>query len=71
MELFLFFEIDKVETFRSEKEFHETSRNLNSIRKPIEKIENNNWLNKLNELKFCEVSQNSIQTDAESCSFQS
>jgi len=51
MELFLFFEIEKVETFRSEKEFHETSRNLNSIRQPIEKNENNNWLNNLNELK--------------------
>ena len=33
----------------------ETSQNFNSIRQPIKKDENNNCLNKLNELKFCEV----------------
>ena len=43
-----------------EIEFHETSQNLNSIRQPIKKDKNNNCLNKLNELKFYEVSRNSI-----------
>ena len=42
-----------------EKEFRETSQNVNSIRQPIlRKNRNNNCLNKLNELKFCEVSWN-------------
>ena len=43
-----------------EIEFHETSQNFNSIRQPIKKDENKNCLNKQNELKFCEVSRNSI-----------
>ena len=37
--------------------FRETLQNFNSIRQPIKKHENNNCLNKLNELKFCEVSR--------------
>ena len=41
-------------------EFLETLQNFNLIRQPIKKDENNNWLKKLNELKFCEVSQNPI-----------
>ena len=40
-----------------EIEFRETLQNFNSIRQPIKKHENNNCLNKLNELKFCEVSR--------------
>ena len=40
-----------------EIEFRETLQNFNSIRQPIKKDENNNCLNKLNELKFCEVSR--------------
>ena len=43
-----------------EMEFRETLQNFNSIRQPIKKDENNNCLNQLNELKFCEVSWNSI-----------
>ena len=43
-----------------EKEFRETSQNVNSIRQPIEKNVHNSCLNKLNELKFCEVTQNFI-----------
>ena len=41
---------------RFEIEFRETMQNFNSMRQPIKKHENNNCLNKLNELKFCEVS---------------
>ena len=40
-----------------EIEFRETLQNFNSIRQLIKKHENNNCLNKLNELKFCEVSR--------------
>jgi hypothetical protein len=55
-----------------ETEFCETSQNVNSIRQLIEKNENNNCLNELNELKLCEVPQNFILNwDAESFSFLS
>ena len=58
---FLFFKIESWNfQVQFEIEFRETSQNFNSIRQPIKKDENNNCLNKLNELKFCEVSQNSI-----------
>ena len=40
-----------------EIEFRETLQNFNSIRQPIKKNENKNSLNKLNELKFSEVSR--------------
>ena len=55
---FLFFKIESW-NFQNqfEKEFRETSQSFNSIRQPIE---NNNSMNKLNELKFCEVSRNSF-----------
>ena len=33
---------------------------FNSFTQPIEKNENNNYMNKLNDLKFCEVSRNLI-----------
>ena len=50
---FLFFKIESW-NFQNqfEKEFRETSQSFNSIRQPIEKNENNNCLNKLNELKW-------------------
>ena len=58
---FLFFKIESRNfQVQFEIEFHETLQNFNSIRQPIKKDENNNCLNKLNELKFCEVSRNSI-----------
>ena len=41
-----------------EKEFHETSKNFNSIRQRIEKKGNENCLNELNELTLCDVSRN-------------
>ena len=58
---FLFFKIESC-NFQHlfKKEFRETSQNFNSIRQPIEKKENNNCLNKLNEFKFFEVSRNSF-----------
>ena len=43
-----------------EVEFRKTLQNFNSIRQLIYKYENNNCLNKLIELKFCEVSRNPI-----------
>ena len=55
---FLFFKIEGWNfQVQFEIEFRETLQNFNSIRQPIKKHENNNCLNKLNELKFCEVSQ--------------
>ena len=58
---FLFFKIESWNfQVQFEIEFRETMQNFNSIRQPIKKHENNNCLNKLNELKFCEVSRNSI-----------
>ena len=54
----------KIESWNFQKlfemEFRETSINFNSIRQSIEKNKNNNCLNELNELKFCEVSRNSF-----------
>ena len=58
---FLFFKIESWNfQNRFEKEFRKTSQSFNSIRQHIEKNENNNCLNKMNELKFCEVSWNSF-----------
>ena len=55
---FLFFKIESWNfQVQFKIEFRETMQNFNSIRQPIKKHENNNCLNKLNELKFCEVSR--------------
>ena len=55
---FLFFKIESWNfQVQFEIEFRETLQNFNSIRQLIKKDENNNCLNKLNEWKFCEVSQ--------------
>ena len=58
---FLFFKIQSW-NFQQlfEIEFRETSQNFKAIRQKIEKNWNKNCLNELNELKFCEVSRNSI-----------
>ena len=54
---FLFFKIESWNfQVQFEIEFRETLQNFNSIRQPIKKDENKKSLNKLNELKFCEVS---------------
>ena len=58
---FLFFKIESWNfQVHFEIEFHETLQNFSSIRQTIKKFENNNCLNNLNELKFCEVSRNSF-----------
>ena len=54
---FLFFKIESWNfQVQFESEFRETSQNFNSIRQPIKKDKNNICLNRLNELKICEVS---------------
>jgi hypothetical protein len=58
IQLFLFFKIESWNCQVQFKiEFRETLQNFNSIRQLIKKDENKNSLNKLNELKFFEVSR--------------
>ena len=55
---FLFFKIEGWNfQVQFEIEFRETLQNFNSISQPIKKDENKKSLNKLNELKICEVSR--------------